>query len=57
MVVALNSIHARNISCHDKAVFTICEIKSGSVSNVVPDSAYFTGTIRTYDMSMDAKFR
>lgn len=44
---ALQQIMAEEISPAENAVMTIGEIHSGNVANVIPDTAYMAGTIRT----------
>lgn len=49
MVLALQEIHARELSMSDEAVLTIGTIHAGNASNAIPDTATMGGTIRTYD--------
>ena len=49
MVTSLTSILARDISCHEKAVLSICEFHSGSAPNVMPEEAVFRGTLRNFE--------
>lgn len=49
IVIALEEIHARELSLSDEAVLTIGSIHAGNVGNVIPDTAVLEGTIRTYD--------
>ena len=46
---ALNSIQSRNIDSRKNIVFTICTLNSGHTSNVFPDEAKMSGTIRSFD--------
>lgn len=46
---ALQEIHARGIPTGSSLALTVGQLHGGSVSNVVPDKAYMTGTIRTID--------
>mmetsp|Transcript_13265 Transcript_13265/g.24873 ORF Transcript_13265/g.24873 Transcript_13265/m.24873 type:complete len:387 (+) Transcript_13265:883-2043(+) len=48
MLTSLATITGRAISCHESAVFTLCKIEAGSASNVMPDLASMTGTLRTF---------
>jgi amidohydrolase len=48
-VTALQSIVSRNVSPMESAVVTVGVIKSGSVRNVIPSRAEFSGIIRTLD--------
>ena len=49
IVLALQEIHARELSMADEAVLTIGTIHAGNASNAIPDTATLGGTIRTYD--------
>lgn len=49
ILIALQEIHARELSSSDEAVLTIGMFHGGEVGNVIPDSATLGGTIRTYD--------
>ena len=49
ILIALQEIHARGIPTGSSLALTVGQIHGGSVYNVVPDSAYMTGTIRTID--------
>lgn len=45
--IALQAINAREVAPSDIAVLTIGQMHGGNTSNVIPDTAYMTGTIRT----------
>ena len=47
IVVALNSILAKNIDPFDVATFSIGRIKGGTANNIVPDYAQLNGMIRS----------
>ena len=49
ILLALQNIHAREISCSDEAVLTVGTIQGGTASNVIADSAVMGGTMRTFD--------
>lgn len=49
IIMALQEIHARELSMADEAVLTIGTIHAGAASNAIPDTATMGGTIRTYD--------
>ncbi len=49
ILIALQEIHARELSSTEEAVLTIGTFQGGEVGNVIPDSATMSGTIRTYD--------
>jgi len=47
VVQALQSIVSRNLSATDAAVVSVTQFNAGTSYNVIPDTAEFTGTIRT----------
>jgi amidohydrolase len=49
IVVALQSIVARNVNPRQTAVVTVGSIHAGKAFNVIADTAELTGTIRTFD--------
>lgn len=46
-ILALQAIHARELSMYDQAVLTIGKINAGIANNVIPDTAVIAGSIRT----------
>ena len=48
MLIALQSIVARNVSPLDSAVVSICTVDGGSAANQIPSHATMRGTMRTY---------
>jgi len=49
IVIALQELHARELSIADKAVLTIGSFNAGSANNVIPDTAILSGTLRAFD--------
>lgn len=49
ILIALQELHAREIPTGSSLALTVGQLHGGAVSNVVPDTAYMTGTIRTRD--------
>jgi len=49
IVQALQSILTRNKKPIDAAVLSVTIIKAGDATNVVPDEAFISGTVRTFD--------
>jgi len=47
IVLALQSMVTRRVDVFDPAVVTVAHIEAGSTNNVIPDTAYLEGTIRT----------
>jgi len=47
--IALQAINSREISSSDTAVVTVGVMQGGDASNVIPDTAFMKGTIRTYN--------
>ena len=54
IITGLQEIQARELPLTDGAVLTIGIIQAGNASNVIPDTAYMGGTIRTYDEDIRA---
>jgi amidohydrolase len=48
LVVALQAMMTRRVPAFDPAVLTIAHIKAGSTNNVIPESAFIEGTIRSF---------
>ncbi|MDR1567712.1 MAG: amidohydrolase [Streptococcaceae bacterium] len=48
IVVQLQSIVARNIAPQDSVVVSVTHIKGGNTWNVLPDTSFFEGTIRSF---------
>ncbi len=51
MVGALQSMITRRVTALEPSVLTIAHIRAGSTSNVIPESAYLEGTLRTLSQS------
>jgi len=51
IVVALQSIVARNVNPRQTAVVTVGTIHAGTAFNIIADTAELTGTIRTFDVA------
>ena len=49
IVIALQELHARELSMSDDAVLTIGSFQAGNANNVIPDIARLTGTLRAFD--------
>jgi amidohydrolase len=54
IVVAMQSIVARNVNPRQTAVVTVGSIHAGQAFNVIADTAEMTGTIRTFDAAARA---
>ncbi len=50
--LAIHEIYSREIGPDDFLVATVGQMTGGATANVIPDSAYMQGTIRTYDPSI-----
>ncbi|ASS95155.1 hydrolase [Peribacillus simplex NBRC 15720 = DSM 1321] len=48
IISTLQTIISRNVAPKESAVLSITQIHSGSTWNVIPDSAYLEGTVRTF---------
>mgnify|MGYP001031083721 FL=1 len=49
IINALQTIVSRNISPTDKALLSVTHVESGNTWNVIPETAYIEGTVRTFD--------
>ncbi len=56
-VMELQNIVSRRVSPFDKAVLSVCTIHSGTLSNVIPDTAEFSGTARALSADVEELFR
>lgn len=52
IITALQTIVSRNVNPLDSAVVTVGALHSGTVFNVIPQTAVFEGTIRTFKASV-----
>lgn len=54
IVQALQTIVSRNHRAIDDLVVSVTQIHSGSAHNVIPDTAFINGTVRTFDPAVQA---
>ncbi|MCW2635890.1 MAG: Amidohydrolase [Blastococcus sp.] len=54
IVLALQSMVTRRVDVFDPAVVTVARIEAGSTNNVIPDTAFLEGTIRTLSAAQRA---
>ena len=54
---AFQSIVSRNASATDKLVISVTQIHTGTIDNIIPDTAYINGTVRTFDKNIKALVR
>ncbi len=54
MVQGVQTILSRNVSPLSEAVISVTQIHAGTVSNVVPDEAWFQATVRSFDPAVRA---
>ena len=52
VVMALQTVVAREVSPHESAVVTVGAIHGGQAFNVIPDEVTLTGTVRTFDAAL-----
>lgn len=57
IVIALQELHARELSMADKAALTIGTLQSGLTNNVIPDTAALSGTLRAYDEAVRSRLK
>lgn len=54
IAMAFQTIVSRNNYALDDLVISVTQIHTGTVNNVIPDTAYLNGTIRTFDPKVQA---
>ena len=54
MVMALQSLVSRNHFACDDLVVSVTQIHTGTTDNVIPETAYINGTVRTFDAAVQA---
>ena len=54
MVAAIQTIVSRNHRALDDLVVSVTQIHTGSADNIVPDTAYICGTVRSFDPAVKA---
>lgn len=54
MVNAIQTIVSRNHDTRKEAVVSVTQIHAGTVENVIPDTGFINGTIRTFDKEVQA---
>ncbi len=54
LVNAIQTIVSRNHDTRQEAVVSVTQIHAGTVNNVIPDSGFINGTIRTFDKEVQA---
>ncbi|SHI32711.1 M20 aminoacylase family protein [Wenxinia saemankumensis] len=57
IVQALQTIPSRNHRAHESLVLSVTQIHAGSADNVIPDTAWINGTVRTFAPSVQAMAR
>ncbi|WP_333712280.1 M20 aminoacylase family protein [Yoonia sp.] len=51
---AIQTIVSRNTYAEDALVISVTQIHTGSADNIIPDTAYINGTVRTFDPKVQA---
>ncbi|MDE0589346.1 M20 family metallopeptidase [Halocynthiibacter sp. C4] len=54
LVQAIQTIVSRNHATTDDLVVSVTQIHSGSADNIIPDTAYINGTVRSFDKGVQA---
>jgi amidohydrolase len=57
IVVALQTMVARQADIFDPVVFTVGSFHAGTLRNIIPDTARFEATLRTFSAAARAKFK
>lgn len=53
-VQSIQSIVSRNVDALDRLVVSVTQIHSGTSHNIIPDTAFIEGTVRSFDKSVQA---
>ena len=54
ILIALQTLHARELAMTDRAALTIGSLHAGEAPNVIPDTAVMGGSLRTFDEDLRA---
>ncbi|WP_050928497.1 M20 aminoacylase family protein [Aestuariivita boseongensis] len=54
MVQAFQTIVSRNLKPAERLVISVTQIHTGTTDNVIPETAYINGTVRTFDKEVQA---
>lgn len=57
ILIALQEIHARELSLSDRAVLTVGTLHAGTAANAIPDEAVMEGSLRTCDERVRSRIR
>jgi hippurate hydrolase len=57
IVTAIQTIMSRNVYARDEAVVSVTQIHTGSADNVVPDTGFVGGTVRTFRKEVQTMIR
>ncbi|MCP4176222.1 MAG: amidohydrolase [bacterium] len=57
VIDSLYHIPSRSIEALESVVISICQIQSGSFSNIIPDTATMSGTIRFFNMDIESEIK
>ncbi len=52
LITTLQTLISRNVPSEENAVLSITQVHSGSTWNVIPDSAWLEGTVRTFSQTV-----
>ncbi|MHC0053085.1 M20 aminoacylase family protein [Actibacterium sp. D379-3] len=52
---AIQTIVSRNTSAQEELVISVTQIHTGSANNVIPETAFINGTVRTFDPAVQAR--
>jgi len=55
VISSLQHIRSRLTPAHEPLVISVTQFHSGTTYNIIPDSAYIEGTVRTFDESLRTK--
>ncbi len=52
ILLGMQSLVSREVAAHETAVLTVGQIVSGTKGNIIPDTAFMTGTIRAFEQKV-----
>lgn len=55
LVQAIQTIVSRNVLAQEELVISVTQIHTGSANNVIPETAWINGTVRTFDPEVRAR--
>ena len=54
IATAIQTISSRNVSAFDNLIISVTQIHAGTVDNIIPQTAFVGGTVRTFDKEIQS---